>query len=195
MTCVDYSDQKNTSSNKHHTSKIVRKKDASASVPRLDTNHPLSQAQHSFLLFPFFPLHSLPRRGNGSCMQVISVCSDGRSALIGWLNSYADVKIAGCVCQKAILLAVVTLWRHWRKWQFDGFHSQRSMIFTSFPPLPFLHDKLKHLGTNHRQDAGHITAQHDPKWIRRIALAALHTVTWKALIIEQTVRVRQEPTA
>ncbi|CAB1447036.1 unnamed protein product [Pleuronectes platessa] len=44
-----------------------------------------------------------------SCVQVISVCSDGRSPLIGLLNSYADVKIAGCVCQKANPFAVVTL--------------------------------------------------------------------------------------
>ncbi|KAK5868360.1 hypothetical protein PBY51_009386 [Eleginops maclovinus] len=51
------------------------------------------------LALSFFPL--LPRRGNGSCVQVISVCSNGRSALIGWLDSYADVEIAGCVCQKA----------------------------------------------------------------------------------------------
>lgn len=61
------------------------------------------------LSFPsLHPPHSLPHRGNSSCMQVISVCSDGRSALIGWLNSYADVKIAGCVCQRANLLMVVT---------------------------------------------------------------------------------------
>lgn len=66
---------------------------------------------HSCSFLSLHPLRSLSRRGNSSCMQVISVCSDGRSALIGWLNSYADVKIAGCVCQKATLLVVVTTWR------------------------------------------------------------------------------------
>lgn len=74
------------------------------------TNHPVSGIPFILALsfLSLHPLHSLSRRGNGSCMQVISVCRDGHSALIGWLNSYADVKIAGCVCQKATLLVVVT---------------------------------------------------------------------------------------
>lgn len=78
-------------------------------VLRHNTNQPLSQALILVLSFlSLHPLHSLPQRGNSSCTQVISVCGDGRSAVIGWLNSYADVKITGCVCQKATLPVVVT---------------------------------------------------------------------------------------
>lgn len=98
---------------------------------------------HSCSFFPFPPrLH--PWRGSGSCMQVISVCSDGRSALIGWLNSYADVKIAGCVCQKTALLMVVTSWRHCRKCQTRlASHTAESLwlelflLFCRMHPLKF----------------------------------------------------------
>lgn len=65
---------------------------------------------HSCPFFPFPPSPSLPlQRGGSSCTQVISVCSDGCSPLIGQLNSYADVKIAGCVCQKATPFTDVTV--------------------------------------------------------------------------------------
>lgn len=105
MTDVDYSHQKKNTSLKTHGSEIVWKKDAGATVLRQKRKSPsvsgapfiraLSFPSHSPL-----PPHSLPQRGNSSCMQVISVCGDGRSAPIGSLDSYADVKIAGCVCQK-----------------------------------------------------------------------------------------------
>lgn len=150
MTNVNYSNQKNTSSNTHTSEIAWKKMQAWMCYDSTQITLCLRHTIHSCSFFPF-PLHSLPRRGNGSCMQVISVFSDGRSALIGWLNSCTDVKIAGCVCQKATLLVVVTSWRHCHKWQLCWLHSQQ---FKSFNLSAWC--ILLHLRTNHKQDAGHI---------------------------------------
>lgn len=64
-----------------------------------------------------------------------------------WLagsNSYADVKIAGCVCQKATPLVAVTSWRHRRKWQ-PGRPRSQGFRLKSFAPFMFVHAPSCHI--------------------------------------------------
>lgn len=138
MTNGDYSSQKNTSRNAHlwnYMKERLERKTIKESARTEDKSSSVSGIPF-ILALSFLSLHPLcllPWRGNSSCMQVISVCSDGHSALIGWLYSYADVKITGCVCQKATLLVVVT---SWRQMSLTGHaHSAKPEIYIIFSPL------------------------------------------------------------